>query len=250
MSAAPTAVVIHWLASCAIAASACATAASASQQVGFVVEDVLASKVFAALVSPGSTRLGFSAKSGDGGGGGSSCSISSSLLLEALLEVMNPSNLVPICRALARVLLYPNAHPDFARIAGEIAALQTTLLLHLLHTSNRDEDFKAALEDCITSITQRTADISVANACVDQLLLIMCVHANIIISDGRICAEARAISGPARTLCRRRRASQRCSRRGADVASRWTASHSSRNGDLSWAAGDDRCCISCASGGA
>jgi hypothetical protein len=189
--AASSASVLHWLASCAIAAAATAAAASASQQAGFVVEDLLASKVFTALVNTVQSSASLSGVSGEGSG-------SSSVLLNILLEVINPRNLPLISRALSRVLLYPRIHADFARIAGEITALHVACLLHQLHTSDRNEEFKTALEDCLKSIKQHVTDKDVANSCVNQLLITMCAHANVAISDRCISAAALAISGESR----------------------------------------------------
>jgi hypothetical protein len=166
-----------------------AAAAAVSQQAGFVVEDLLASKIFAALVDVSPSNAGSS------GGGGSS-----STLLRVLLEVVNPCNLPSICHALSQVFLCPSAHAASTRIAGEITALQGICLLRLLQTSNDDEGFKTALEGCLMATEQRVAERCVSDACTNELLIMMCMQAHVMIGEGRIGAAVHVISGGYRVI--------------------------------------------------
>jgi hypothetical protein len=170
-----------------------AAAAAASQQAGFVVEDVLASKIFTALVDAAPSNAGCSAVGGDSGGGGSS-------LLSVLIEVVNTRNLPSICHALSQVFLCPSAHAASARIAGEITALQGVRLLSLLQTSNDDEGFKTALEGYLMATEQRVAERCVSDACTNELLIMMCMQAHVMIGEGRIGAAVHAISGEDRVI--------------------------------------------------
>jgi hypothetical protein len=78
-------------------------------------------------------------------------------------------------------------------IAGEISALQTARLLHLLHSSNCDDEFKSALKECV-AISNHLSDCA-SSACANQLLIVMCAQAHTMIRAGRVGPSVQTISG-------------------------------------------------------
>ena len=157
-----------------MAAAAAAAAAAASQEkVGFVLEDMLASKILATLLQssaacavPGST--GGNGSSGDG-----------YMLLEVLQEVMNFRNISALCSAFSGVIICPSIHAASARTAGEITALHTVHLLHLLQTTHHDDEFTSALQHSVSAVQRQISDSRVADACIDQLLITLCMRAHV-----------------------------------------------------------------------
>jgi len=161
--------------------------------VGFVVEDLLASKIFTALVDASPTSSSISS---------TSSSSSSSSLFDALRDIISARNLSPLCRALSPAILCPSSHASSsvssARIAGEITALHVARLLHLLQSqesSSRSDEFEAALEECVAMGEGGDGGSCVAAACVNQLLFIVCMQAHAMIGEGRLGAATNAISG-------------------------------------------------------
>jgi hypothetical protein len=152
--------------------------------VGFVVEDMLASKIFSALVDASSTSI-------------SSNSSVGSTLLDVLREVITFRNLAPLCRALSGVILHPNAHAASARLAGEITAIQVVWLLHLLGSqrSSQIDEFAAALGNHVAKAERSFGGSDVAAGCVNRVLFIMCMQAHVMIGEGRLGAAAHVISG-------------------------------------------------------
>ncbi len=158
-----------------MAAAAAAAAAAASQEkVGFVLEDMLASKILATLLQssavPGS--IGGNGSSGDG-----------YMLLEVLQEVMNFRNICALCSAFSGVIICPSIHAASARTAGEITALHTVYLLHLLQTPHHDDEFTSALEHSVSAVQRQSSDSRVADACIDQLLITLCMRAHVMPLD-------------------------------------------------------------------
>ncbi len=156
-----------------MAAAAAAAAAAASQEkVGFVLEEMLASKLFATLLHSSAAcavpgNIGGSGGSGDG-----------YMLLEVLQEVMNFRNISALCSAFSGVIICPGIHVAYARTAGEITALHTVHLLHLLQTPHHDDEFKSTLERSVSAVQRQTLDRRVAEACIDQLLVTLCMRAH------------------------------------------------------------------------
>ncbi len=154
-------------------AAAAAAAATSQEKVGFVLEDMLSSKIFATLLQ--SSAVCAAARSiGDNSGGRDG-----HMLLDVLQEVMNIRNLSALCSALSGVIICPSVHVASARTAGDITALYTVRLLHLLQTPHHDNQFKSALELSISTMQRQISDSHVAEACIDQLLITMCMRAHV-----------------------------------------------------------------------
>jgi hypothetical protein len=156
-----------------VAAAAAAAAAAASQEkVGFVLEEILASKIFATLLQSSAACTVPGSIGGNGGSG------DGYMLLEVLQEVINFRNISALCSAFSGVIICPSIHVASARTAGEITALHTVHLLHLLQTPHHDDEFKSALEHSVSVLQQQTSDSRVAQACIDQLLITLCMRAH------------------------------------------------------------------------
>ena len=171
-------------------------------------------------------------------------------LFHVLREVINLRSLLPLSRAFSGVIIYPKGQAASSRIAGEIIALQAVRLLHLLQSSIRDGDFIEALEQCVRTVQRSVVDSRVADACVDQILIILCMQAHAMIGEGRSDAALHAISGQNRVsdaVYLALRCCMRCASRDShlfeDAASRWMASNRFPNGELAWASG--HCFITC-----
>ncbi len=211
---------------------------------GYVVEDLLASQIFNVLADASSLTsdsYGSMSASNDLG------------LFHVLREVINLRSLLPLSRAFSGVIIYPKGQAASSRIAGEITALQAVRLLHLLQSSIRDDDYKEALEQCVRTVQRSVVGSRVADACVDQILIILCMQAHALIGEGRSDAALHAISGHrvyhavhlALRCCIVNCA--HCASRNSylfeDAASRWMASNRFPNGDLAWASG--HCFMTC-----
>lgn len=150
------------------------------------MEDLLASQIFNLLADASSLTSGsYGGMSASDGFG----------LFHVLREVINLRSLLPLSRAFSGVIIYPKEQAASSRIAGEITALQAVRLLHLLQSSIRDDDFKEALEQCVRTVQRSVVDSRVADACVDQILIVLCMQAHSSIGEGRSDAALYAISG-------------------------------------------------------
>jgi len=133
---------------------------------------MLASKIFATLLQPSAAYAVPGSIGGNGGIG------DGYMLLEVLQEVMNFRNISALCNAFSGVIICPSIHVASARTAGEITALHTVHLLHLLQTQHHVDEFKSALEHCVSAVQRQPSDRRVAEACIEQLLVTLCMRAH------------------------------------------------------------------------